>query len=61
MYKRQAQVLAQVAQEGRSKASHGQTPYHWAAAYWVAAAVIALLGKYGTVPTRERAEEPQAI
>ncbi len=36
--------------EGRAVASAGQSPYHWAAAYWAAAIVLAGLGLVGAAP-----------
>ena len=43
--------------EGRAGATEGQTPYHWAAAYGVAAVVLALIGRFGHAPTA-RSDEP---
>jgi AGZA family xanthine/uracil permease-like MFS transporter len=47
--------------EGRARASEGQTPYHWAVAYWAAAGVLVLVGVFGKAPSSKRAEEPFAI
>jgi AGZA family xanthine/uracil permease-like MFS transporter len=56
-----AEAVRLLEKEGRAKASEGQTPYHWAVAYWAAAGVLVLVGVFGKAPTRERAEEPFAI
>ncbi len=47
--------------QGRSEASAGQSPYHWAAAYWLAAAVLAVVGRFGTAPPPGRSDEPIAV
>jgi AGZA family xanthine/uracil permease-like MFS transporter len=47
--------------EGRAKASEGQSPYHWAAAYWAAAIVLALVGRLGMPPSKGTTDEPLAI
>jgi AGZA family xanthine/uracil permease-like MFS transporter len=36
--------------EGRAEAMAGQSPYHWSVAYWAAAGVVALLGRFGVAP-----------
>ncbi len=56
-----AQVLRQLEAEGRLKASAGQTPYHWAAAYALMAVAIVLLDRWGQPPTRAEIEAPKPI
>jgi AGZA family xanthine/uracil permease-like MFS transporter len=51
-----ARVLRQLEAEGRFEASAGQTPYHWAAAYALMAAVILLLNRWGQPPTVAKIE-----
>jgi AGZA family xanthine/uracil permease-like MFS transporter len=47
------QAVAQLKAEGRAKASEWQLPYHWAAAYAAAAAIVVAVGIYGRPPARE--------
>ncbi|MGO9918371.1 MAG: permease [Isosphaeraceae bacterium] len=56
-----AHVLRQLEAEGRFKASAGQTPYHWAAAYALMAVAIVLLDRFGQPPTRAEIEAPKPI
>jgi AGZA family xanthine/uracil permease-like MFS transporter len=56
-----AQVLRQLEAEGRFKASAGQTPYHWAAAYALMAVAILLLSRWGQPPTRAEIDSPKPI
>ena len=53
-----AQAIARLRQEGRFAAAERQTPYHWAAAYVVAAFVIAVAGLTGTTPTKPAEAHP---
>ena len=43
-------AINQLKAEGRFAASEGQTPYHWAIAYWAAAACVGVAGAIGVVP-----------
>jgi AGZA family xanthine/uracil permease-like MFS transporter len=43
-------VLEHLRQEGRIAATSSQTPYHWAAAYTLAALSLLALGRLGTPP-----------
>ncbi len=45
----------------RADASRSQTPYHWAAAYLSVAIVLLIVGKTGTTPPPDHAEEPHAV
>jgi AGZA family xanthine/uracil permease-like MFS transporter len=56
-----SQVMLTVEEQGRERASRGQTPYHWAIAYWAAAASLGLLGRFGKGPIHDRSEDPIAI
>jgi AGZA family xanthine/uracil permease-like MFS transporter len=44
------QAVAEIQKEGRYEATKLQTPYHWAAAYWVSAVLLLGLGRWGTSP-----------
>ena len=37
-----------------------QTPYHWAAAYGISAALLLVLGRFGTRPEVEPGDDPGA-
>lgn len=52
-------VMARVKAEGRESATQYQTPYHWAAAYGVAAASLLLVGRWGQPPDRRSANDPE--
>jgi AGZA family xanthine/uracil permease-like MFS transporter len=54
-------VLRQLAAEGRLKASAGQTPYHWAAAYALMAVTILLLARWGQPPACKEMESANAV
>jgi AGZA family xanthine/uracil permease-like MFS transporter len=54
-----AEAMRLVAAEGRAGAIEGQTPYHWGAAYWLAAGVILLVARFGTGPAEEVDEGPE--
>jgi adenine/guanine/hypoxanthine permease len=54
-------AIRQLKQEGRMKASEGQTPYHWAAAYWAAAVALALVGRFGAAPRIDAMGEPPEV
>jgi len=45
-----AEAIRQLKEQGRYAASANQTPYHWAAAYGVSAAILLALGRSGTPP-----------
>jgi adenine/guanine/hypoxanthine permease len=44
------EVIARLKAEGRYAATAGRTPYHWSAAYAMAAVAILLLGRFGKPP-----------
>ena len=44
------EVIRQLGEQGRAKASAHQTPFHWAAAYVAMACTLLLLGKFGQRP-----------
>ncbi len=46
-------ALARLAEQGRTAATAGQTPYHWAAAYALMALAVALIGRFGRAPEPE--------
>ncbi len=48
------EAIRQLGQQGRLAATAGQTPYHWAAAYWGSAALLLALGAVGRRPWAER-------
>jgi AGZA family xanthine/uracil permease-like MFS transporter len=50
-----SRVVAELKAQGRAEATAGQTPYHWAAAYGAAAAVVLALGALGDPPSAEDA------
>ncbi|MDB5353416.1 MAG: hypothetical protein JWN86_4663 [Planctomycetota bacterium] len=54
-------AMKQLVAENRVAATRSQTPYHWAAAYIAVAVVLLLIGKTGTPPGPEHAEEPHAV
>jgi AGZA family xanthine/uracil permease-like MFS transporter len=47
------QVVAELERVGRLQYAPSQTPYHWAAAYAVAAGVVGLIGRFGRPGTPE--------
>ena len=47
------EAMAQAKAQSRDKAIVFQTPYHWAAAYWLAALLIGVVGKTGRAPEPE--------
>jgi hypothetical protein len=49
--------MARVKAEGRESATQYQTPYHWAAAYGVAAASLLLVGRWGQPPDRRSSND----
>lgn len=55
-------VIRQLEAEGRAKASANQSPYHWAAGYFLMAAVLVALSRFGTVPAggEKNAPRPQS-
>ncbi len=46
------EAIRQLKEQGRFEASKLQTPYHWAAAYWVSAGLLLALGKWGLFPDK---------
>ncbi len=44
------EAIRQLGDEKRFEASKLQTPYHWAAAYWVSAGLLLALGRWGRPP-----------
>jgi AGZA family xanthine/uracil permease-like MFS transporter len=54
-------VLRELEVQGRGRASAGQTPYHWAAAYAAMAATVLVLGLVGHRPTIDEVEAPKPI
>jgi AGZA family xanthine/uracil permease-like MFS transporter len=50
------EAIALLKAEGRFEASRGQTPYHWAAGYLAAAALVAAIGRFGRTVSAEGAE-----
>ena len=54
-------AMQELADAKRLDASRSQTPYHWAAAYAAIAAILLLIGKTGTAPSPDFAEEPRAV
>jgi AGZA family xanthine/uracil permease-like MFS transporter len=51
-----ATVVEQLRASGRLAATAGQTPYHWSAAYILAALVVLALGRLGRPPQLPEAE-----
>jgi AGZA family xanthine/uracil permease-like MFS transporter len=45
------QAIADLKRLGRYEAAQLQTPYHWAAAYWLSAGLLIGLGKWGRGPS----------
>jgi len=52
-----SEAIRLVEAQGRGVASEGQSPYHWAAAYWLSALGLGALGWFGRAPDPERSEE----
>jgi adenine/guanine/hypoxanthine permease len=44
------EAIAELKKQGRYEATRLQTPYHWAAAYWVSAGLLMALGRWGRGP-----------
>ena len=55
------QALLRMAAEGRTEAAAFQTPYHWAAAYVVATALILAVGLVASPPGPGAHDEPHAV
>ena len=51
-------VIARLKADGRYAATAGQTPYHWSAAYALAAVALLLLGRFGKPPLPEPTDPP---
>ena len=56
-----SEAIATMKSEGRLEASRNRTPYHWAAAYWGLALIVAAFGRFATPPGPEPAERPIAV
>ena len=54
-------AMKELVLEKRVSASRSQTPYHWAAAYGAVALVLLLIGRTGTAPSPQHADEPHAV
>ena len=52
------EAIRQLKQQGRFETVRAQTPYHWAAAYWVSAGLMVALGRWGRLPEPGAEEEP---
>ena len=52
------EAIRQLKEQGRFEVSKYQTPYHWAAAYWISAALLLALARWGRAPGGEEADGP---